>query len=389
MRRERLVEVRGKYYLTFTIGLKLNKCPGTNSAEDMPKLHKAHLQHLKIDTIHSNKSLTDVAAALPPSSRKHARSVTSDTGSERERIKKRSLQEHGVPMSAESTDSSYDMSESGLSDDGSPGRLAIADAKRADSITSSSGVTVSLSESGHSPVDRWMQFTSPESMVGSYPSLACGFVNATTDNHAVLRHTGVYEADSIVGVRDQRINARLHDAVPVAPGTGGNLSTTGATHAHKRKPPPVPTRAHKPGNISSAVSTARNSVSPSPRLTPWSPEFVTKKDLGTEKEDQDVPVPDTSSDVDNHEEHGRTLGFAALAQALRETGSKISIGDSHGSSRSNSTKKRKPQPRAVENRLNSDPHQDGDINAGLDIEEPVVVRRWDGADQSHGWKTFA
>ncbi|KAJ9103146.1 hypothetical protein QFC21_002568 [Naganishia friedmannii] len=360
----------------------------SQSAEDMPKLHKAHIQHLKIDTMHPNMSLTDVAGALPPSSRKHARSVTSDTGSERERGKKRSLQEHGVPQSAQSTDSSYEMSESGLSDDGSPRRLAIADAKRADSTTSSSGVTVSVSESGHSPVDRWMQFTSPESMVGSYPSLACGFVNANTENHPVLRHTGVYEANSIVGVRDQRINARLHDALPVAPVANGNLTATGATHAHKRKPPPVPTRAHKPGNISSAVSTARNSISPSPRLTPWSPEFATRKDLGNEKKDHEVPIPEINADIDDHREDGRTLGFAALAQALRDTGSKISIGQSHSSTRSNSTKKRKPQPRAVEEQVAPVYQQDGSIT-GLDVEEPVVVRRWDGGDQSHGWKTFA
>jgi hypothetical protein len=355
----------------------------------MPKLHKAHTQHLKIDTMHPNMSLTDVAAALPPSSRKHARSITSDTGSERERAKKRSLQEHTVPQSTESTDSSYEMSESGLSDDGSPGRLAITSAPRPNSTTSSCGVTVSVSDSGHSPADRWMQFTSPESMVGSYPSLARGFVNTSTENHPVLRHTGLYEADSIVGVRDQRVNARVQLTLPVAPTANGSLSPTGATHAHKRKPPPVPTRAHKPGNLSSTVSTARNSVSPSPRLTPWSPEFATRKDLGEEKEDHEAHDSETSQDSDTQRDNGRTLGFAALAQALRETGSKISNGHSHSSSRSDSTKKRKPQSRAVQDQSGFEQHQDDDASLRLDVEDPVVVRKWDGADQSHGWKTFA
>ncbi|KAJ9119183.1 hypothetical protein QFC22_003675 [Naganishia vaughanmartiniae] len=368
--------VNRKDFATRTLGR-------SQSAEDMPKLHKAHIRNLKIDTMHPNTSLTMVAGAMPPSSRKHARSVTSDTGSERERGKKRPSQETGVPQSAESIDSPADMSDSGLSDGGSPGRLTVTDV---DSITSSNGVTVSVSDSGHSPVDRWMQFTAPESRIASYPSLACGSVNANTEDHAVLRHTRLYEADSIVGVRDQRINARP----PFLPVPGGNLTAASAPHPHKRTPPPVPTRAHKPGNISSsAVSTARNSVSPSPALTPWSPEFETRKDVGNDQEDHDVQVADTSSDHDNHRGHGRTLGFTALAQALRETGNKISIGHSHSSSRSNSTKKRKPQPRAVEDKTTSEQHQDDDNNSDLDVEEPVVVRRWDGGDQSHGWKTFA
>ncbi|KAJ9110118.1 hypothetical protein QFC19_001789 [Naganishia cerealis] len=361
----------------------------SQSAEDMPKLHKAHVQHLKIDTKHPNLSLTDVAAALPPTSRKHARSVTSETASERDRGKKRSLQQHAVLQNSESmTDSSYELSESGRSDDGSPGGCNFNDAKMASSTTSSSSVAMSVAGSGHSPVERWMQFTSPESMTSSYPSLACGFINTNAESNPAHRHTGLYEADSIVGVRDQRVNARLFDTYSTKPFT---LLGVGGIRAPKRKPPPVPARSHKPGNISSVSSTARNSANQSPSLTPWSSEFASRTDVANPDEGYGSQDTEVSKDADTCQENNRTMGFAALAQALRETGIKTRAGPSDSSGRRNSTKKRKPQSRgyAGEEGIVSGQHQNEDISAVLNVEQPVVVRKWDEQDQSHGWTTFA
>jgi hypothetical protein len=339
----------------------------------MPKLHKTHAQRLQIDTNHSNLSLTDVAGAAPPT-RKHARSVTSDAAPEAH-TKKRSLRINALsPKSPESADSSYDPSESGASDGESTNSVA-TEQGRSSSLHSNHPTLAGVS--GHSPVDQWMQFASPENM----PKPGHGF--SSYDQETQARQVGIYEADSIIGARDQRVNARFTEANPVHPAQLASASSSIAS-THKRKPPAVPSRAHKPSNLSNTDLTARNPVSGSPGTTPWSPQFIAHKDLGHDADDN------ASLDSDGLGRDGKegckSLGFAALAQALRETGNKIGIGH-HGSSRKDSMKKRRSRSEMVEEVPT--PATDPDIKVGLDLEAPVVVRKWESGDQSSGWTTFA
>lgn len=350
------------------------------SAEDMPKLHKTHAQHLKIDTKHSNLSLTDVAAALPPTSRKHARSVTSDSAPDIERGKKRSLRRSAILQDLESPDTSYAPSESGLSDDGSVMTPGLEQGNQTESPIAMKSMS-SPGGSGHSPVDRWMQFTSPETMAGTQSAGAHGL-----DSHeppVLARQVGIYQADSIIGARDQRVNARFNDVHTVE--TASSTTSVHASPTPKRKPP-VPNRAHKPGNLSSVGSTARNSASHSPRLAPWSPEFVASQDLAP-----DDSIGHSHSQRELGKEEGKdsckSLGFAALAQALRDTGNKIGIGHQDGSSRKNSVKRSKH--RTSDAQVAEVPHHDAGPRLGLGIDEPVVVRKWERGDQSGGWTTFA
>ncbi|GHJ88905.1 hypothetical protein NliqN6_5307 [Naganishia liquefaciens] len=343
----------------------------SQSAEDMPKLHKVHAQRLQIDTNHPNLSLTDVAGAAPPPTRKHARSVTSDAAPE-DHGKKRLVRSSALsPVSAESIDSSYDPSESGVSD-GESSASAVTEQGRK---SGPSADKTSACELGHSPLGRWMQFTSPEP--GSKPEHGL----FSQEEQGLARQVGIYEADSIIGARDQRVNARFNEVHPAA---SSNVASPTAS-IHKRKPPAVPSRAHKPSNLSNPDLTYRNTVTINPGKTPWSPPFLTHKDLGHEADD------DTSLNSDilgsDNKENGKSLGFAALAQALRETGNKIGIGHHHhGSSRKDSMKKRRPRTEAAEV-LEPEPGSERELK--LDIDAPVVVRKWDSGDQSSGWTTFA
>lgn len=347
----------------------------------MPKLHKTHAQQLKIDTKHSNMSLTDVADALPPTSRKHARSVTSDAAPEIDRGKKRSLRRTAILQDSESPDTSYDPSESGASDDGSVTPSTLDCGQQSESLSTIKSMS-SPGGSGHSPVDRWMQFTSPETMAGSQSALANGL--DSNEPPLLARQVGIFQADSIIGARDQRVNARYNDVHTVE--LPASSTPAHASPIHKRKPPAVPSRAHKPGNLSSVGSTARNSVNHSPRLAPWSPEFVGNRDLATvDINGHEHSQPEKSKDEDK--DGCKSLGFAALAQALRETGSKIGIGHQDGSTRKNSIRKSRPRPPDVQV-ATEPPHEDGP-QLGLNIDEPVVVRKWERGDQSSGWTTFA
>lgn len=346
----------------------------------MPKLHKTHAQQLKIDTKHSNLSLTDVAAALPPTSRKHARSVTSDAAPEIERGKKRSLRRTAILQDSESPETSYDPSESGLSDDGSVTTPSLDQGNQTESPIAMKSMG-SPGGSGHSPVDRWMQFTSPETMAGSQTALAHGL--DSNEPPVLARQVGIYQADSIIGARDQRVNARYNDVHTVESST--STTPVHASPTHKRKPP-VPSRAHKPGNLSSVGSTARNSVNHSPRLAPWSPEFVANQDLATDDANGNTHVKRELS-RDDGKDSCKSLGFAALAQALRETGNKIGIGHHDGSTRKNSVKKSRRRTSDVQ--VADEQPQDAGPQLGLNIDEPVVVRKWERGDQSSGWTTFA
>lgn len=347
----------------------------------MPKLHKTHLHQLKIDTKHPNLSLTDVAAALPPTSRKHARSVTSDAAPEKDRGKKRSLHRHALLRGSESPDSLYDPSESGVSDDGSLMASALQSRKRADSHNEEQ--SVKPVDPGHSPADRWMQFTSPETMSGAHASLEYGM--DCDDNKVLARSVGIYQANSIIGARDQRVNAHFND-VHVAHSSSSSAAVHAGSPTHKRKPPAVPSRAHKPGNISSVGSTARNSVDHSPKMSPWSPEFVSNQDLAADIAHSNAQRHSEVARNDG-KEGCRSLGFAALAQALRETGSKIGMGQQDASTRRNSVKKRRP--RASDAGAVAEQEENHDTQLGLNIDEPVVVRKWESGDQSSGWTTFA
>lgn len=347
----------------------------------MPKLHKTHAQQLKIDTKHSNMSLTDVAAALPPTSRKHARSVTADAAPEIDRGKKRSLRRTAILQDSESPDTSYDPSESGASDDGSVTHSGLDHDKQSESPITMKSMS-SPGGSGHSPVDRWMQFTPPETMVGSQSSLA--HVLDNNEPGGLARQVGIYQADSIIGARDQRVNARYSDVHTVELPASSTPVPTGPIH--KRKPPAVPSRAHKPGHLTSVSSTARNSANHSPRLAPWSPEFVGKQDLATvDIDDHRHSEPERSKD--EGKDSCKSLGFAALAQALRDTGNKIGIGHQDGSTRKNSIRKSRPRPPDVQ--ATSVPPDQDEPQLGLNIDEPVVVRKWERGDQSSGWTTFA
>lgn len=343
----------------------------------MPKLHKIHAQRLQIDTSHPNLSLTDVAGAAPPT-RKHARSVTSDAAPE-EHIKKRSLRQNVLsPTSAESADSSCDPSESGASD-GESSASVLTEQGRPSGLhchpPASPGV------SGHSPVAQWMQFASPENM--SQPGH--GFLSHVEEARA--RQIGIYEADSIIGARDQRVNARFNEVNPVHRVQPSSASLSVAS-THKRKPPAVPSRAHKPSNMSNTDLTACNPASPSPGSTPWSPQFIAHRDLEHDGDDNESV---RSYNLERDGKDGcKTLGFAALAQALRETGNKIGIGHHHnGSSRKDSMKRRRPRTEVVEGvaEPGSEPHPDTKVVS--DVDAPVVVRKWGSGDQSSGWTTFA
>lgn len=227
-----------------------------------------------------------------------------------------------------------------------------------------------------------MQFTSPETMAGSQSALANGL--DSNEPPLLARQVGIFQADSIIGARDQRVNARYNDVHTVE--LPASSTPAHASPIHKRKPPAVPSRAHKPGNLSSVGSTARNSVNHSPRLAPWSPEFVGNRDLATvDINGHEHSQPEKSKDEDK--DGCKSLGFAALAQALRETGSKIGIGHQDGSTRKNSIRKSRPRPPDVQV-ATEPPHEDGP-QLGLNIDEPVVVRKWERGDQSSGWTTFA
>lgn len=343
-----------------------------SSAEDMPKLHKVHAQRLQIDTSHPNLSLTDVAGATPPTTRKHARSVTSDAAPDAHG-KKRHLRPNALsPMSAESADSSYDPSESGVSDGESSASVATEQGK----TSGSQGNKTSACDPGHSPLARWMQFTSPEH--GSKPTHGFG----SHEHETMARQVGIYEADSIIGARDQRVNARFNE---VNSALSSNITSPTAS-VHKRKPPAVPSRAHKPSNLSNTDLSAQNTVNTNPKTTPWSPPFLTRKDLGHDADD-DAPLDSDHLGGDG-KEGGKSLGFAALAQALRDTGNKIGIGHHHHpSSRKDSMKKRRSRTDAPEGLPASEPGSETKL--GLDIDAPVVVRKWDSGDQSSGWTTFA
>lgn len=338
----------------------------------MPKLHKVHAQRLQIDTSHPNLSLTDVAGAAPPTTRKHARSVTSDAAQDAHG-KKRHLRPSALsPRSAESADLSYDPSESGVSDGESSASVMTEQGR----TSASQGNRTSACDPGHAPSGRWMQFTPPEH--GSKPTHGFGSQGQET----LARQVGLYEADSIIGARDQRVNARFNE---VNSASSSNATSPSAS-VHKRKPPAVPSRAHKPSNLSNPDLTARNTVSPDPKTTPWSPPFLTRKDLGHDVDD-DASLNSDQPEADG-KEGGRSLGFAALAQALRETGNKIGIGHHHhGSSRKESMKKRRARTDAAEGVPAPEPGPETKLD--LDIDAPVVVRKWDSGDQSSGWTTFA